>query len=72
MIKHSKLPQFPTFAFWWQWWSDWDDICGFDYAETGFILQGSRSRTGKLRFRVASMGVVGSEGCSSMIALNEK
>lgn len=37
------------------WWSDWEDIGPFDFGGNGYILQASRSRTNKVRFRCAPM-----------------
>ena len=54
----SKIPYVcnaPIFKRW-SWWSMWADVCVFDFADRGYALQASRSRTGKLRFRSVAMG----------------
>ena len=40
-----------VFRYWWCWWSDWVDICVFDYACTGYLVQMSVNRFNKKKFR---------------------
>lgn len=56
MVKHESLSQYPTFTYKWQWWSNWDDVGVFEFAYKKYLVQSSRSRIGKARFRVVSFG----------------
>lgn len=51
---HKNIVPVPCFS-WWQWWSDWEDVCIFDYGNSGHLLQARRNRAGKCNFRVANM-----------------
>lgn len=55
MDVHESLPKYPVFK-WWAWWSMWQDVDVFHYAGGCHLLQCSRSRNGKAKFRVATMG----------------
>ena len=55
MSEMKQVCAYPTYRPL-SWWSRWEDVCMFEFGGYGYILQASRSRNGKLRFRSARMG----------------
>lgn len=56
MQIHDSLPKHPVFRYWWNWYSDWDDVGTFDFAYRKYLIQISRSRNGKAKFRMTAFG----------------
>lgn len=51
MDLHDIMPRFPVFK-WWSWWSMWQDVKAISGHEGYHLMQCSRSRNGKVRFRL--------------------
>lgn len=52
-MKNVELPEVKFKP--WSYWSDWVDVCAFQFAFHGYILQMQRTRFGKLKFRTAPL-----------------
>lgn len=55
MDVHESLPKCPVFRRF-AWWSMWQDVTMFTFAGACYLLQCSRNRNGKAKFRSVALG----------------